>query len=110
MRQYAFMIALALVGCEKPAPAPPVKPLEVKPLENWQKRREELKRLIKPGMTPDEVVKAAGEPRQTKSRINADPGKALWEYELGESRYFMVRFGADGRVIRADFDNEIRIQ
>jgi outer membrane protein assembly factor BamE (lipoprotein component of BamABCDE complex) len=95
---------LAASGCNKSS-APPASSTAATPaeLEPWQIKRNQLRAVIKVGMTQDEVTKAVGDPNRVKSIGIRDP-VIIWQYKLPDTRWFNVRFSADDRVVSAELD------
>ena len=103
--------ALLVVGCEKPKKTtvavhqdelPP-------PLTPAQQRLNQLTSVVKPGLTEEEVVHVAGEPKT----VQTTPGgktAALWQYDVGDGRWFVVRFDKSNHVASADSNNTGRAQ
>ena len=94
---------LLVVGCEKPKPtAATVHRTDLPPpLSPVQQRLKLLTDSIKPGITDDDVVRVAGEPKMA----HAMPGSqtpVTWQYELGDGTWFVVRFDKHNRVSSAE--------
>jgi hypothetical protein len=109
LRRFIFLSALLLAGCSKPTTTAPVPPAAAA-VPAWQKRSEKLSAAIKVGMSEEEVTKAAGEPSRSKTLITGGDTLVAWEYDLGESNRFKVRFDKNGRVASAQFESAVPIQ
>ena len=66
-------------------------------LDPWELRANELVAAIKTGMTEDEVVKVAGDPKMVKTAIGLHSG-GTWQYELGDGNWLTVQFDKSNRV------------
>lgn len=102
---------LLVMGCEKPKKtAVAVHRDELPPpLTSAQQRLNQLTNIVKLGLTEEEVIQVAGEPKS----VQTTPGgklAALWQYDLGDGRWFVVRFDKSNRVVSADSNNTGRAQ
>ena len=102
---------LFLAGCEKPKKAavavhraelpPPLSPAQV--------RLNQLTSALKPGLTEDEVVRAAGEPQSARSTPGSKVS-VVWQYDLGDGNRFLVRFDKNKQVTVVGLESALRAQ
>lgn len=91
------------VGCGKPkevaAPVVDHATNQAAPvaLEPWELRAKELFAAIKTGMSEDEVVKVAGDPKMVKTAFGVHTG-GTWQYELGDGNWLTIQFDKSNRV------------
>ena len=102
---------LLVVGCEKPKKtAVAVHRDELPPpLTSAQQRLNQLIGVVKPGLTEEEVIHVAGEPKTVQTTPRGKTA-ALWQYDLGDGKLFVVRFDKSNRVASADLNNTGRAQ
>jgi len=112
LKRFILATALLLVGCKKPDAEPSPAPLVATPapVSAWKKQLDEMSAAIKVGMTEEEVVKVVGEPNRTKTLVDGGNAMVRWEYDLGASDHFIIRFDKSSRVASARLANAVQVQ
>jgi len=75
----------------------------------WLLRAKELTAAIKKGMTEDEVMQVAGDPKMVKTNIGIESA-ATWQYDVGGGNWFNVQFDKSNRVASAALENTVKAQ
>ncbi|MEI8314575.1 MAG: hypothetical protein WCG79_03890 [Verrucomicrobiota bacterium] len=78
-------------------------------LEPWELRAKELTAAVKPGMTEDEVIAVAGDPKMVRTAFGGKTGDT-WQYELGSGNWFNVQFNKNKRVDGAGLEGLVKPQ